>query len=334
MLRVERKHVTPTSRPERALRIGTRGSQLARWQADRVATVLLAHDPELQVEIVTIASHGDLHGQSVRDLDVRGIFTREIETALLDGLVDVAVHSLKDLPTETPDGLELAAVLPRDDPRDVLVAATLAGSDITDSRAAIAALPARAHIATSSLRRRAELLHARPDLDVVELRGNVPTRIAKVERREVDGVVLSLAGLLRLDLRPAGAVPLDPDVMLPAPGQGTIAVQARRDDRAILDRVSPIDDRATRVCTTAERMLLHALEGGCRVPIGALAQLDSDGETVHLRARIATADGKTRLEESASGSARQLADLVRPLAKSLLIRGAANILASLRSSTD
>jgi len=326
--------VTPTTRAEDVLRIGTRGSRLARWQAERVATVLLEHDSDLTVEIITIASHGDLHGQSVRDLDVRGIFTREIEQALLDHQIDVAVHSLKDLPTETPDGIELAAVLPRDDPRDVLVARALAGSEIRDGAAAIVALPSRAQIATSSLRRRAELLHARPDLDVIELRGNVPTRIAKVERGEVEGVVLSLAGLVRLGLQPSGSVPLDPDVMLPAPGQGTIVVQARRDDQITLDRVAPIDDRTTRVCTTAERLLLHALEGGCRVPIGALAQLAADGDTVHLRARLSTPDGKTRIEESASGRSNQLADLVQRMAESFRARGAAKILASVRNPAD
>jgi len=326
--------MTPVPRAEGVLRIGTRGSQLARWQAERVATVLLERHSELQVEIVTIASHGDLHGQSVRDLDVRGIFTREIENALLDHQIDLAVHSLKDLPTENSHGIELAAVLPRDDPRDVLIASVLAHSGITDGGAAIAALPAGAHIATSSLRRRAELLHARADLDVVELRGNVPTRIMKVERHEVDGVVLSLAGVQRLGLAPAGAVPLDSDLMLPAPGQGTIAVQVRSDDSRTLECVTPADDHTTRVCTTAERMLLHALEGGCRVPIGALAQLASDGDTVHLRARLSTPDGKTRIEESASGRSNQLADLVERMAESFRSRGAARILAALREPTN
>jgi hydroxymethylbilane synthase len=166
---------------------------------------------------------------------------------------------------------------------------------------------------------------------VVELRGNVPTRITKVEAGEVDGVVLSLAGLVRLNLRPTGAVPLDPDVMLPAPGQGTIAVQARRDDTRTLTRAGLVDDRTTRVCTTAERLLLHELEGGCRVPIGALAQLAADGDTVHLRARLSTPDGKTRLEESASGSAGRLADLVQQMAESFRKRGAASVLAAARN---
>jgi len=326
--------MTPIPKAEGVLRIGTRGSHLARWQAERVASALRERDPLLQLEIVTIASHGDLHGQAVGDLGTTGIFTREIERALQDGEVDVAVHSLKDLPTTFPTGLELAALLPRDDPRDVLVATALVGGDFADGAAAIAALPPRARIATSSLRRCAELLYARPDLQVVELRGNVPTRITKVERGEVDGVVLSLAGLLRLELHPPGAVPIDPDVMLPAPGQGTIAVQTRSDDRRVLAQVAGLDDHVTRVCTTAERLLLNALEGGCRVPIGALAQLASDGDTVHLLARLSTPDGKTRLEESASGSAGQLADLVQRMAASFRNRGAANILAAVRNPTE
>ena len=154
------------------------------------------------------------------DLGTVGIFTREIEQALLDGQVDVAVHSLKDLPTETPAALTIAALLPRDDPRDVLVAGALVGGSFASGRAALAALPPRARLATSSLRRRAELLRARSDVEVVELRGNVPTRLAKVERGEVDGVVLSLSGLLRLGLEPPGRVPLEPELMLPAPAQG------------------------------------------------------------------------------------------------------------------
>lgn len=318
--------MTPPS--ETALRIGTRGSRLALWQAERVNAVLRTAHPQLATEIVTIASHGDLHGQSVADLGTVGIFTREIEQALLDGQVDLAVHSLKDLPTESPTALTIAALLPRDDPRDVLVAGALAGKTVAGGREALAALPPRARIATSSLRRRAELLRARADLQVVELRGNVPTRLAKVERGEVEGVVLSLAGLLRLGLEPPGRVPLEPDLMLSAPAQGTIAVQVRAHDSRTRPLVASLDDYPTRVCTTVERLLMHELEGGCRIPLGALATLA--GNTVTLRARLSDADGRQLLEETATGSANALPALAHQVAETFFSRGAAAILAGLR----
>jgi hydroxymethylbilane synthase len=317
------------TRPSDApVRIGTRSSRLALWQAERVAALLRARHPQVQTVIVPIASHGDLHGQAVAELGTVGIFTREIELALLDGQVDVAVHSLKDLPTESPAALVLAALLPRDDPRDVLVAGALAGSTFASGRAALAALPPQARLATSSLRRRAELSRARPDLQIVELRGNVPTRLAKVERGDVDGVVLSNSGLLRLGLDPPGRVPLEPELMLPAPAQGTIAVQVRDDDTRTATLVAALDDHATRVCTTAERLLLHELEGGCRVPLGALATLAGDIVTLH--ARLSAADGTQLLEETARGPAGALPQLAHQMAASFRARGAAAILATLR----
>lgn len=321
---------TASPKPDGSLRIGARGSRLALWQAEHVAAHLRARHPGVRVEIVTIASHGDLHGSPVAELGQVGIFTREIEDALLRREVDVAVHSLKDLPTESPHGLELVALLPRDDPRDVLVARVLASGSraAPDGHTALTALPRGARIATSSLRRRAELLRARADLEVVDLRGNVPTRLAKVERGEVDGVVLSRAGLVRLGLEPPGAVPLDPEIMLPAPAQGTIAVQVRGGDDRTRPLVAALDHGPTRVCTTVERLLLHELEGGCRVPLGALARLD--GDTVTLHARIASADGVTVLEAVETGSAGDLAALAHRTAVSLRVRGAAAILATLR----
>jgi hydroxymethylbilane synthase len=311
------------------IRVGTRGSRLALWQAERVASNLRSRHPGLNVAIVPIESHGDRHdSQAVADLGVVGIFTREIEQALLEDRVDVAVHSLKDMPTLAPPGLEVAALLPRDDPRDVLVAGALTGHPLSGGIEALQALPRGARIATSSLRRRAELLRHRSDLQVIELRGNVPTRLGKVERGEVDGVVLSHAGLLRLGLEPLGRVALDPDVMLPAPAQGTIAIQVRTADRATWARVTLLDDPATRVCTTAERYLLAELEGGCRVPLGALAQLD--GDQVTLRARIATVDGAQVLDHTVVGRADGIAALAKSLAATLRARGAMEILATLR----
>jgi len=315
------------------LRIGTRGSDLARWQAERVASVLRARHPNVEIDLVLIESAGDRHAAaSVASLGEAGIFTRAIEAALLDGRADVAVHSLKDLPTESPEGLVVAAVLPRDDPRDVLIAPSLAGRGIADGdgAAALAALPQGARIGTSSLRRRADLLRVRPDLQVVEMRGNVPTRVAKADRGEVDGVVLSRAGMARLGLVAVGCVILDVETMLPAPAQGTIAVQVRADDDATLALVRDVDDAPTRVCTDTERALLHALEGGCRVPLGALARLD--GNMLLLRARLQTPDGSSILDDVDMGPATEPVALAERMALEFRAHGAARILAASRSN--
>jgi len=318
--------MTTPSRADLPLRVGTRGSRLALWQAERVAMALRAARPDRAVEIVTIESAGDRHGaQAIADLGVIGIFTREIELALAESRIDVAVHSLKDLPTASPAGLAIAAVLPRDDPRDALVVPALAGNS---SRATdLGALPPKACIATSSLRRRAEVLRHRPDCTVVELRGNVPTRIAKAERGEVDGVVLSQAGLSRLGLAPAGHIVLEPHTMLPAPAQGTIAVQVRAADDATRAWAEGLDDADTRCCTGAERAVLAALRGGCRVPLGVLARIH-DGVLL-LHARVSTPDGTRMLEEIATAPRHDAETLAQSVAVALRARGADAILAAL-----
>jgi hydroxymethylbilane synthase len=304
-----------------SVRIGTRGSALALWQAQRVRDLLLQAHPQIAAELVRIDSHGDRsQGQSIADIGVIGIFTREIERALLDQRVDVAVHSLKDMPTEPPPGLVVAAVLQRDDVRDLLVARCLAGAPPMSGAAALARLPAGARIGTSSLRRRAELLRARNDFDVVPLRGNVPTRIAHVEGGELDGVVLSACGLARLGIHVAGAALIEPEIMLPAPAQGTIAVQVREDDTVTRDLVARLDDVETRLCTGAERQLLRALGGGCRVPIGALARVD--GDTLHLVGRVSKPDGSRVLEASESGPRGDSERVVASVAERLLAWGA------------
>ena len=315
----------------KTIRIGTRGSRLALWQAERTRELLQSFRPGLQVEIVPIKSQGDeWQTQKVQDLGAVGIFTREIERALLDGQVDVAVHSLKDLPTESPPELMLAALLERDDPRDALIATALRGFE-DNPRAALSALPRAARIGTSSLRRQAQLRRARPDVAVVDLRGNVPTRLAKVEEGELDGIMLSSAGLDRLGLHPEGCVRLDPEIMLPAPAQGTIAVQVRLDDHDTHALVSRADHRPTRLTTTAERLLLHALHGGCRVPLGALAHIV--GDTLTLRARLLATDGRTMLASSATGPVSHVRILAQRVADELLAQGATEILASLRPQT-
>ncbi len=313
----------------KTLRIGTRGSRLAVWQAERTRDVLRSLHPHLMFEIVTIQSHGDeWQSQNIQDLGAIGIFTREIERALIEDQVDVAVHSLKDLPTESPPELELAALLPRDDPRDALVANALRGFEDAAMPVALSALPRAARIGTSSLRRRAQLLRLRPDLEVVDLRGNVPTRLAKVEDGELDGIVLSAAGLDRLELLAPGCVRLDPEIMLPAPAQGTIALQVRAHDTETRALVAGADDHATRITTTCERLLLHTLHGGCRVPLGALAQIEA--ETLTLRARLLTVDGQTLLASSASGPSGRPEPIAARVAEELLAQGAAEILEQVR----
>jgi len=317
----------------KTLRIGTRGSRLAVWQAERARDVLRALHPQLQFEIVEIQSHGDeRQTHNIQDLGAIGIFTREIERSLLDDQVDVAVHSLKDLPTESLPELVVAALLPRDDPRDALVANALRGFEDAAMRVALSALPRAARIGTSSLRRRAQLLRLRPDLEVVDLRGNVPTRLAKVDEGELDGVVLSSAGLDRLGLLPPGCVRLDPEIMLPAPAQGTIALQVRANDAQTRALVAGADDRDTRITTTCERLLLHALHGGCRVPLGALAHIES--ETLTLRARLLSVDGKTLLASSASGPPADPEPIANRVAQELLSQGAAELLAQARHLAD
>lgn len=315
----------------KTIRIGTRASKLALWQAERVREAIQARTPGGSFEIVRIRSSGDhRQEQRIADLGSIGIFTREIENALLAESIEIAVHSLKDLPTELPDGLCLAALLPRDDPRDVLVAGALYGVDPEEAGLAISALPRGATVGTSSLRRQAELLRARSDLRIVELRGNVPTRLAKVESGEIDAVVLSGAGLDRLQLQPPGAVRLSPSIMSPAPAQGTIAVQVRANDVETMAVAGRVDDAVTRLTTGTERKVLHALHGGCRIPLGVLATVD--GDSLRLRARLLTPDGGTIVEFDDRAPRSGAEALARRGAEELLERGGRRILDELRSS--
>jgi len=313
-------------RPEAGtLRIGTRGSRLALWQADHVAARLRREHPGLGVERVVLSTAGDrVVDVALSKVGDKGLFTRELEEALDEGRVDVAVHSLKDLPTEMPDGLALGAVPEREDPRDALVGPWTGGLD---------GLPAGARVGTSSLRRRAQLLARRPDLRVVDLRGNVPTRLEKRERGECDAAVLALAGLRRLGLEHAAGCVLEPEEMLPAVGQGALAVQCRRGDSRVEALLGPLDHGPTRLAVAAERGLLARLEGGCQVPVGCLAA--PSGTRLLVRGLVADVDGSVVV----SGV---LADAVRDepaatalggrLAERLLEGGAREILARARAA--
>jgi len=271
--------------------LATRRSSLARWQTESVRNQLAACWPALRLETIEIVTQGDRSlERPLPEIGGKGVFTQELETALREGRADLAVHSLKDLPTEVPADLTVGAVLSRGDPRDVLVGAE--GRDL-------AALPPGATVGTSSLRRQAQLLALRPELCTRPVRGNVETRIDKVRRGEFQAVVLAAAGLLRLGLERHASQWFELDQMLPAPGQGAIAVQCRADDRDTLGLLAAIDHPPTRSATDAERAFLHALGAGCSAPVGAFAELR--GDQLYLRAVLADPDGTTLLRLQASG---------------------------------
>jgi hydroxymethylbilane synthase len=256
------------------VRIATRASELALRQARIVESALAARD--VGTELKTFRTTGDKRlDEPLSAIGGKGLFTKELETALLKGSVDCCVHSLKDLPTESQAGLVIAAVLARDDPRDVLVL-----NDVIEAEG-LHDIPRGSRIGTSSLRRRAQVLAMRPDLDVVDLRGNVPTRLRKVDEGQVHAAILAAAGLHRLDARQRISAYLEPPAWLPAAGQGAIAVQIREDDARMRALIARLNDEATMIATTAERAFLAALEGGCQVPIGALVTETGDGLVLH-----------------------------------------------------
>ena len=302
---------------KRHLIIGTRQSKLALWQANYIAGELSRHYPDCAVELVKIVTSGD------RILDVplakiggKGLFTKEIEQAMLDKKIDLAVHSLKDMPTELPEGLTLAAITERAHAGDAFV---------SNKYASLAALPAGAVVGTSSLRRRAQLLRVRPDLTIVDLRGNLDTRLAKLDRGEVDAIVLAVAGLVRLGWSERVTEILSPEACLPAVGQGALAIEAREDDAETLTMLSVLNDEKTRMAVTAERAFLGVMGGGCQVPVGVHAVMVDD-ETVKLKAIIASLDGKTTVEGCEEGPAAQAAVIGEKLADRLLLEGGAVIL--------
>jgi hydroxymethylbilane synthase len=299
------------------IRLGTRASALALAQAGSVADGLGRAGAE--VALVAMRTEGDRRaGERLADAGGKGLFVREIEEALLDGRIDVAVHSLKDLPAEMPDGLELAACPPRADARDVLV---------TREGGALEALPAGAVVGTGSLRRQALVLALRPDLVVRAIRGNVDTRLRRLADGAWDAVILAAAGLVRLGLVPARAVPLSADVFVPAVGQGILAVQTRRDDARTGALVRVLDDADTRACAVAERAFLARLGASCATPVAGHATLCREGGTPRLamRALVASEDGRRVLRAESSGTPAEAAAVGRGLADTLLARGAGDV---------
>lgn len=309
---------------ERPLRIGTRGSALALWQAEHVAARIGTQAGAPPVELVRIETEGDrIQDVALSRLPGKAFFTKELEQAILDARVDLAVHSLKDVETVMPDGLALTAVLEREDPRDVLIARPGLRLDT---------LPAGARFGTSSLRRRAFLLRWRPDLEVRDLRGNVPTRIRKLDDGQYDAIVLAAAGVKRLERADRITDYLPSDVLLPAVSQGAIGIQTRTDDERVARWIRPLEHPATRTATTAERALLREVEGGCQVPLGAHATVE-DGR-LGLAAAVCALDGSRAVEGRRSGDPEAAASIGRELAAELLAGGGAEIMEEIRATTE
>ncbi|MGD8369114.1 MAG: hydroxymethylbilane synthase [Desulfobacterales bacterium] len=296
--------------------IGTRGSQLALWQANWIRSALERFEPALEVRTFKIKTRGDkILDVPLAKVGGKGLFVKEIEEAILDGRVDLAVHSMKDMPAEIPEGLCIGAVPKREAPQDVLIAR---------HAARFADLPEGAVIGTSSLRRGAQLRHVRPDLSIRPLRGNLDTRLKKLESENLDAVVLAAAGVRRLGLERRITEVLDEEIMLPAVGQGALCVEVRSGDARILERVSRLDDPETRITVTGERAFLARLEGGCQVPIAAHGRI-VDGRLL-LTGLVSDVEGTRLIKETAEGPAESAEALGKELAETLLARGARKIL--------
>jgi hydroxymethylbilane synthase len=305
----------------RPLRIGSRGSILARWQAEFVRKQLFQLTG-VEAEIIIIKTAGDKMQQApLTQIGGKGIFIKELEEALLEETVDLAVHSVKDIPTETPSRLHFPAVCRRDDVRDCLV---------SHKGETLATLKQGARVGTSSLRRQAQLRHQRPDLDIRELRGNVDTRLRKVESGEYDAIVLSKAGLDRLGWSQKITEPLSPEISLPAVGQGAIAIESRLKDTEATEILGKLDDEESRTAIIAERALLAALQGGCQVPLGAWARMER-GELV-MDAVVCSLDGVQYIRQRATAPPDQAAQLGGQMAKLLADGGARSILEEVQRS--
>lgn len=302
------------------IRIGTRGSKLALWQAEWVKKGLAQKHPDISIELVIIKTKGDkILDVPLAKVGGKGLFVKEIEEALIDGRIDLAVHSMKDMPAEIPKALSIGAVPLREAPQDVLISQT--GKKLYD-------LPQGARIGTSSLRRAAQLRHLRPDLTIMDLRGNLDTRLKKLEKGEYDAVVLAAAGVKRLGFTPLITQTLPTETMLPAVGQGALCIEIRAKDPEIESIVATLNHDSTLIAITAERAFLHQLEGGCQVPIGAYAVLVDD--QVNLTGLVAELDGSQLIKETKTGPAKEAAMLGIALAQSLMDQGAGPILEKLK----
>lgn len=305
---------------ENIIRIGTRGSQLALYQAKLTKKMLLEKFPEISVEIIIIHTKGDkILDVALSKIGDKGLFTKEIENALLAGAVDIAVHSLKDLPTVLPEGLKLGAVLKRGEFRDALVS--------KDGRK-LRELTPDDTIATSSLRRKAALLRINKDFKIVDVRGNVNTRLRKMEEGHCDAMIMAATGLQRLELDHYITEILEPDVLMPATSQGVIAIESREGDTLIDEYLKEINHDKTWIAIEAERAFLHTIEGGCQVPVGCFTRFEND--SFKITGFVASVDGTQFLIDEETGTAKTAHDTGKKLAKKLREKGAAEILANIR----
>lgn len=304
--------------------LGSRGSQLALWQTRFVAHLLESFYPSLEIEIKIIETTGDaILETALSKIGDKGLFTKQIEERLLSGAIDLAVHSLKDLPTTLPQNLKIGAVMMREIPDDVL---------ISTKYTSLNKLPLEAKIATGSLRRKSQLLAHRPDLRIVDIRGNVPTRIQKMESADLDGMILAFAGVHRLDLDSYIKQRIPFDVMLPAVAQGVIGIEIREDDEQTEEILKPLNDFDTEICITAERGFLKTLEGGCQVPIGGNAILDKDELTLH--GFVGNFDGSRTMRDAIKGKRSDASQLGIDLAVKMIGNGANELLEETRNTTE
>ncbi|GAA3542469.1 hydroxymethylbilane synthase [Zobellella aerophila] len=300
----------------RIIRIATRKSLLALWQANHVKARLEALHSHIQVELVPMTTKGDvLLDTPLSKVGGKGLFVKELEVAMLEGRADIAVHSMKDVPVEFPQGLGLSVICEREDPRDAFV---------SNDYASLEELPAGAVVGTASLRRECQIRARRPDLVVKTLRGNVQTRLRKLDEGEYHAIILAAAGLKRLALEERIKVLMSPEESLPANGQGAVGIECRLDDRELLDLLAPLDHPPTRLRVLAERAMNHGLEGGCQVPIGAYAELE--GDQLWLRGLVGRPDGSQIIYDEIRGPADTGEQLGQTLARQLLAQGADRIL--------
>ncbi|HHC72397.1 MAG TPA: hydroxymethylbilane synthase [Thiotrichales bacterium] len=300
------------------LRIATRQSKLALWQANHVRDRLMAIHPGLEVELVTMTTKGDrILDAPLAKVGGKGLFVKELENSLLAGDTDIAVHSMKDVPMELPEGLQISVVLEREDPRDAFVC---------NRHASLGELPEGARVGTSSLRRRCQLAGMRPDLQILDLRGNVDTRLRKLDEGRYDAIILAAAGLRRLGWEARITETLEPETMLPAVAQGAIGIECRSDDSRVRELLAPLDHPTTHLRVRAERAFNHRLEGGCQVPIGGHAVVEHD--VILLRGLVGSPDGRETVQGVISGRPGDGEELGRVLAEDLLSRGADRLLAA------
>ncbi|MDD2945289.1 MAG: hydroxymethylbilane synthase [Acinetobacter sp.] len=301
------------------LTIATRQSPLALWQAEHIRARLEALHADLKVELVTFVTQGDkILDTPLAKIGGKGLFVKELEAALLDGRADLAVHSMKDVPMALPEGLSLAVICEREDPLDAFVSNTYASFDD---------LPQGAKVGTSSLRRKSQILKARPDLEIIDLRGNVGTRLSKLDAGLYDAIILASAGLKRLGLAERIRHTLPAEVSLPAVGQGALGLECRAADQAVLDLILPLLHSETDVCVRAERAFNAYLEGGCQVPIAGHATLIE--AQLHIEGRVGSLDGATLLKAKLSGTPEQAVELGEMLAQKLVEQGAGDLLKAL-----